>query len=43
MNQSSLKSALAAVLLLAHGAVAAQDATETLANRLIKMRGQVDE
>ena len=43
MNHSRIRSALAASLLLAPLALPAQDATDALANRLIQMRGQVDE
>ena len=43
MNHFRIRSALAATLLLAPLALPAQDVTEALANRLIQMRGQVDE
>jgi hypothetical protein len=43
MNHPSIRTALAAALLLTPLALPAQDATEALANRLIQMRGQVDE
>ena len=43
MTHSKFRMALASALLLATGAVHAQDPTEALANRLIQMRGQVDE
>lgn len=43
MNHFRIRSALAATLLLAPLALPAQDATEALANRLIQMRGEVDE
>ena len=43
MNHSPLKLTLAAALILACSPVAAQDATEALASRLIQMRGQVDD
>lgn len=43
MNHPSIRTALAAALLFVPAVLPAQDATEALANRLIQMRGQVDE
>jgi hypothetical protein len=43
MNHFPIKLSLVAALTLACSPVAAQDATEALAGRLIQMRGQVDE